>query len=204
MMFTKLPLIGLIFAIAATLINHSSTAATEIIGDCGELSCAELFAQLKSSWNQEIREYETQCQGDKRLGLDTYGDGVTRKVSLICWENLKRDSYYEGQWLGVLPYPGYKPNFGSKWDCQSSQECADLVEQLRYDHPRKMRSYEIECGIKSGTLRLLLTPKTANIQCIFFVPGTQFDAEGDGISDGEVKPTGVDYILGSFPQKPPK
>ena len=183
------------------VVDSPDTGATNMKGNCGELTCEELLAQLRSNWQKEVIKYESKCQEKHTLGLNVFEQDGIEKVSLICWNEPDETGTVYGDWLGVFPFPGNEENFASPWKCDGSPECDEILSKLPENNPEIARKYEIECAIKQGELVLLIPEteetKEAEVQCQFFVPSTQIDDNGDGISDGEMaKPTGVNIILG--------
>ena len=215
----KLKVFALLTVLTSLAISCSISQTPDnqpaVTGNCDNLSCEELLNQLKSKWQKEIDTWwtENNCQTNTKLGLNVWQKEESKVVSLICWGDKESDGNTYGNSLGLLPFPGFESTFGSKWDCQSSQKCENSLRKfraprsgsLRDRYPEQIREYEVECGIKAGDLRLLISEENrenkADVQCIFFVPSQQIDSDGDGVSDGEGKPTGVDIILGTLNQR---
>ncbi|NET54567.1 MAG: hypothetical protein F6K09_40075, partial [Merismopedia sp. SIO2A8] len=96
-------LLGLVTVAVPVLISciYSRTVAGEITvsGNCGDLNCEQLLAQLKSNWSEQIKVTTLICWGDKDPNGEIYGTS-----------------------LGLLPFPGDEENFTSKWNCWNSDE----------------------------------------------------------------------------------
>ncbi|NEO29505.1 MAG: hypothetical protein F6K36_03425 [Symploca sp. SIO3C6] len=200
-------LLGLVTVAVPVLISciYSRTVAGEITvsGNCGDLNCEQLLAQLKSNWSEQISQYTAECQSGKNLGLNVWNRNESKVVTLICWGDKDPNGEIYGTSLGLLPFPGDEENFTSKWNCWNSDECKNALIKLRDQYPEEIRKYEVECAMESGELTLVIPQvnglSEANVQCSFFVPNTQIDDNGDGVADGAVaKPTSVDITLGTL------
>lgn len=207
MTLRKFSLLGLVTVAAPVLISciYSRPVAGEIIlsGNCGELTCQQLLAQLKSNWSEQISQYKAECQSGNTLGLNVWNRDQSKVVTLICWEDQDPSGVTYGTSLGLLPFPGDEASFTSSWNCFNSDECQNALIKLRVEYPEEIRKYEVECAIESGELTLVMPQvngvSEANVQCNFFVPNIQIDNDGDGVADDAIaKPTGVDITLGTL------
>ena len=202
---TNLIFLSLLSAITCTgciwFVSQPTTGEREVKGNCGNLDCEELLAQLRSNWQSQMINYENDCQG-KVLGVNTYESEGSQKVSFVCWEEPTEDGNIEGEWLGILPFPGSEDAFASKWSCDETlSDCETTLTQLREANPEEIAEYEVDCAIRDGDLKLLASAgkNSLQVQCSFFAPSVQIDDNADGISDGAgSKPTGVDVILGDL------
>lgn len=203
MKIKPLGLVGLligILSITSGFTFRKMSEPTQVKGECGEFECDELFAELRSRWTEQVRQYEAECTDNKQIGLTLWSRNNWQQISVACWGDKEADGSRTGEFLGILPYPGEEEKFGNNWRCYE-EEC-EILETLKNTYPEEIREDEVQCGFKGGDLQLIdsETEGMVDVQCVFSVGVIVVDTDNDGVIDGEMtRGTFIDNILGSFP-----
>lgn len=155
-------------------------------GNCPPLNCVLLLQELEEKWDWKLEEWlnSDKCKDRNTLGLNVWEkEKQERVVTITCWGEKNEDGNFYGSHLGVLPYPGDEQFFGANWNCSNNQECESNLEYIESMYPKVKKISEIKCAIENGELRLLTTPETLDIECVFPKLGEQIDTDADGIID---------------------
>ncbi|OKH12019.1 hypothetical protein [[Limnothrix rosea] IAM M-220] len=177
-----------------------------IRGNCGELGCEELWRSLSNRWSETFSQLESECPEVASYGFNSWENDGKTYAGLWCWqakESGDRETY--GNLFRVFPYPGEEDSFLAPTECGANPDCGSTWQTLMAAHPEVIREMQQTCALRQGFLLYSqLEKQEYQINCGFFAPSIQIDSDGDGIADGEGKPTGVDIALGilSLSSKP--
>lgn len=190
------------------------TSSIPLQGDCGDMSCESLWRSLQAEWSEVFAQLPEECPDTESYGLDVWEYDGQRNVSLICWQPTEIDSEIDpetdattetktryGYFFRIFPYPGTEENFLAPLECYGDEKtCETTWQAIATAYPERLRETQQTCAFRQGFLLQQPQDNASEIAvtCGFFAPSIQIDDDGDGLSDGEGKPTGVDIPLGTF------
>ncbi|MGB2925554.1 MAG: hypothetical protein WBB82_09650 [Limnothrix sp.] len=177
-------------------------------GQCGEFSCEALFQLLQEQWPEQMAALPEECPIIASYGLNVWEDTDQKRVSLYCWQEQDETSVDPifpnaayGNFYRTFPYPGSENTFLARKDCLDDAACEAMWQKFETKYPDEMLAAQQTCAFHQGFLIYNQDEQRGlvDVSCAFFVPSVQIDNDGDGVSDGESKPTGVDIPLVSLP-----
>lgn len=202
---------GLGFGLVAcsTVMESPAKSTIPLKGNCGELGCEKLWRSLQNTWPDIFNELDSDCPVVESYGLNTWESNAQnqRLVSVICWhEQEVNTTETYGTFFRIFPYPGTENTFLADTNCGGLSECIGFWETLKENYPEEVRQMRQTCAFRQGSILLELDRDrpVIDLRCAFFVPSLQIDSDGDGIMDGESKPTSVDFSLGKLLLTPPQ
>lgn len=190
---SKLLSLSIITVAISVILSLPTLAEPErkIIGNCEPESCENLWKILQSNFLEKTQSYQNECLSPKILGLLVYSNNDQQKVVyLSCWEPKIENGERDGEPLGVLPFPGYEPEFGVK--IASDDPKIQAILQRNSEQVERMR---FECATHGGDINILVSEdQKVSLQCYFQAGVSLVDFNGDGVSDGEnSRGAGVDF-----------
>lgn len=186
----------------ACALPPSASTQTDIPvkGNCGAMTCTELWRSLQNRWSAQLADLQQECPEVQTYGLNVWGEQGTKQVSVICWDatTVGEDGTIYGNYYRTFPYPGDEATFLAPTECHGDPDCTAIWVQLTTAYPREITEMQQTCAFRNGFLIYQPTdqPQAMQVSCAFFAPNIQMDDNGDGVMDGEGKPTGVDFPLG--------
>lgn len=195
-------LYGLSIAIYPLVSTVSNADPISIKGECGVLSCHELWYSLQYRWPKVMSALATECPHTKVYGLEMWEADQQKNVSVICWLDTERrgEEPIYGTFFRVFPYPGTEATFRAEKRCNGEVNCDQVWQAIATKYPDELVRAQQECALRQGFLSQRRTePAQIAVICSFFAPSLQLDDDGDGLMDGEFKPTGVDLLMQSYP-----